>query len=162
MITEKEKEVQAFLEKLNINYTRHEHPPVYTVEEASRYYAAMKGAQCKNLFLRNDRGNRHYLIILEYSKRAELKEIASKAGEKKLSFASSKRLLKYLGLEQGSVSPFGLINEGAEGVIVVLDKDLQQEEWINFHPNVNTATLTIRQADFMRFLEHCGNPLLLY
>ncbi len=162
MNTEKEKAVLAFLEDLNIDYDYHEHPPVYTVEEARSYCAQIKGAQCKNLFLRNDRGNRHYLIILEDSKRADLKELAARVGEKKLSFASPKRLQKYLGAEPGSVSPFGLINDREKGVIVVLDKELQDEEWINFHPNVNIATLTIGKADFKRFLERCGNRLLLY
>ncbi len=162
MIPEKEKKVLSFLEKLNIAYTRHEHPPVYTVEEAGRYYARMKGAQCKNLFLRNSKGNRHYLVILEESKRADLKQLAEKVGENNLSFASAKRLLKYLGVEAGSVSAFGLINDLEKEVVVVLDRDLQNEDWINFHPNVNTATLTISHADFMRFLEHCGNRILIY
>ena len=162
MITENGKEVLLFLEKLNITYTRHEHPPVYTVEEASRYYDQMKGAQCKNLFLRNNKGNRHYLVILEDSKRADLKQLAEKVGESKLSFASAKRLFKYLGVEAGSVSAFGLINDRNKEVVVVLDKDLQNEDWINFHPNVNTATLTISRDDFMRYLGHCGNRLLTY
>jgi len=160
MISEEEKKVLSLLEKLNIAYTRHEHPPVYTVEEARRYYSGMKGAQCKNLFLRNGKGNRHYLVILEDSKRADLKQLAEKAGESKLGFASPKRLLKYLGVEPGSVSAFGLINDLEKEVVVVLDKDLLKDEWINFHPNVNTATLTISVDDFMRFLEHCGNRIL--
>jgi len=161
MITEKEKEVLSLLEKLNIAYTRHEHPPVYTVEEASRYYDGMKGAQCKNLFLRNAKGDRHYLVILEDSKRADLKGLAEKVGESKLSFASPRRLLKYLGVEPGSVSPFGLIHDLEKEVVVVIDKDLLQDEWINYHPNVNTATLTISVNDFMRFLEYCGNRVII-
>ena len=162
MVIDNEKKVMGFLDDLDICYTRHEHPPVYTVEEASRYYAQMKGAQCKNLFLRNGKGNGHYLVILEDSKRADLKQLAEKVGESKLSFASAKRLLKCLGVKAGSVSAFGLINDREKEVVVVLDKDLQKEEWINFHPNVNTATLTISYADFMHFLERCGNRLLMY
>ncbi len=162
MNTENEKAVMDLLEKLDIGFTRHEHPPVYTVEEASRYYASMEGGQCKNLFLRNNKGNRHYLVILEDSKRADLKRLANTIGEKGLSFASADRLLKYLGVEAGAVSAFGLINDREKRVAVVLDKDLQKEDLINFHPNVNTATLTISMADFMRFLEHCGNSILFY
>lgn len=161
MITEKEKAVVDYLEKLDIVFTRHEHPPVYTVEEASRHYGSMEGAQCKNLFLRNGKGNQHYLVILEDTKRADLKGLARKVGEKGLSFASADRLQKHLGVEAGSVSAFGLINDREKKIVVVLDRDLQKEDRINFHPNVNTATLTIDTADFMRFLEHCGNRLLL-
>ena len=162
MITENEKAVADLLEKLDISFTRHEHPPVYTVEEANRYYNSMEGGQCKNLFLRNSKGNRHYLVILEDSKRADLKRLARIIGENGLSFASADRLLKYLGVQAGAVSAFGLINDREKKVTVVLDKDLQRGDLINFHPNVNTATLTISMADFMRFLEHCGNSILFY
>ncbi len=161
MIAEKEKKLYDLLDKLGIAYTRHEHPPVYTVDEAKAYWQDIPGVHCKNLFLRNSKGNRHFLVILEQSKRVDLKQLAEKTAAGKLSFASANRLEKYLGLETGAVSPFGLINDLNKEVEVVLDKDLLQSDRVNFHPNVNTATLTLSFADFKRFLDHCGQKILI-
>lgn len=160
MITESESKVYDFCKKIGIFYTRHEHPPVYTVEEAAQYWKKIEGTHCKNLFLRNNKGNRHYLVVLEQSKKVDLKQLADKTGSGKLSFASPERLHRFLGLETGAVSPFGLINDQKREVQVVLDKSLKQEEKINFHPNVNTATITLSFADFMLFLDKCGNELI--
>lgn len=159
MSTEKENNLKTVLDQLSINYTRYEHPPVYTVEEAEKYWKDIEGAHCKNLFLRNNKGNRHFLVVLEQSRQVDLKKLGETSGAGKLSFASAKRLEKYLGLETGAVSPFGLINDGEKQVEVILDKNLQKSEAINFHPNVNTATLTLSYEDFIRFLEHCGNAV---
>lgn len=159
-VNEKKEQVYRFLDQLGIEYTRHEHPAVFTLEEAKEHWQDLKGAQCKNLFLRNDKGNRHFLVVLEGEKKADLKEIADKLGAGRLSFASASRLDRYLGLEAGSVSPFGLINDGEQDVEVVLDKDLKKAEAINFHPNVNTATITLSYADFERFLQACGNNIV--
>ena len=49
---------------LGIAFTRFTHPPVFTVEEAERYWADIPAAHCKNLFLRNAKGTRHYLVVL--------------------------------------------------------------------------------------------------
>jgi Ala-tRNA(Pro) deacylase len=111
MPSEKEQKVYRTLDKLDIPYVRHEHPPVYTVEEAEQHWENITGAHCKNLFLRNKKGNRHYLLVLDSSKRADLKTLEKQLGEDRLSFASPERLMRYLGLEVGAVSPFGLIND---------------------------------------------------
>ncbi|HOL18501.1 MAG TPA: YbaK/EbsC family protein, partial [Bacillota bacterium] len=94
MITEKEKKLYDLLEKLGIAYIRHEHPPVYTVEEAKAYWRDIPGVHCKNLFLRNSKGTRHFLVVLEQGKRVDLKELAEKTAAGKLSFASANRLEK--------------------------------------------------------------------
>ena len=160
MTAESEKKLYDALNEWGISYARHEHPPVYTVDEAEKYWQNIEGAHCKNLFLRNSKGNQHFLVVLEHSKRVDLNQLAEKTGAGKLSFASAGRLEKYLGLETGAVSPFGLINDINKEVQLVLDKDLKKSEQVNFHPNVNTATLTVTYSDFERFLEHCGNSVL--
>jgi len=157
--SEMEEQVYRFLEEKGISYTRYEHPPVYTVEEAEKYWKDIEGAHTKNLFLRNNKGNRHYLVVLERSKNAALNELSEKLGAGKLSFASDRRLEKYLGLESGAVSPFGLMNDHDNQVEVVLDKDLQKFETVNFHPNVNTATVSLSYNGFQAFLEACGNKV---
>lgn len=149
----------ARLAELDIAYTRHEHPPVATVEEAEVHWADIDATHCKNLFLRNQKGNRHYLVVIAHSKKADLRAVAHQIGDGKLSFASPERLMACLGLTPGSVSPFGLINDQQHAVRVVLDRDLKAAARLSFHPNINTATLTLAAADFARFLGACGNTV---
>jgi Ala-tRNA(Pro) deacylase len=158
-MTDVEGPVVARLAELGIAYTRHEHPPVPTVEEAEKYWSAIDATHCKNLFLRNQKGNRHYLVIVEHAKKVDLRKAAEQIGDGKLSFGSPERLMKSLGLLPGSVSPFGLINDHDHSVRVVLDRDLKSAGRLSFHPNINTVTLTVSAADFSRFLEACGNPV---
>src|SRR4051812_40359268 len=156
-MTPQETAVVARLTELGVAFTRHEHPPVATVEEASAHWAGIDATHCKNLFLRNQKGNRHYLVVLTASKKADLRAVADQIGDGKLSFASPERMMTYLGVTPGSVSPFGLINDREHVVRVALDKDFQQSARLAFHPNVNPLTFTITTADFARFLASCGN-----
>jgi Ala-tRNA(Pro) deacylase len=159
MSVDAEQKVYEALRRLGISYSRIEHPPVFTVEQAERHWGSISGAHCKNLFLRNKKGNRHYLVILESSKSADLKALTRQLGEDRLSFGSAERLKRYLGLGPGAVSPFGLINDSQKEVQVVVDRDLKEVERINFHPNVNTATVGIDFTDFEKFMDWCGNNL---
>jgi Ala-tRNA(Pro) deacylase len=158
-VTEQEAPVIARLSELAIPFTRHEHPPVATVEEASAHWAGIEATHCKNLFLRNQKGSRHYLVVLTASKKADLKAVAEQIGDGKLSFASPERLMTHLGLTPGSVSPFGLINDREHAVRVVLDRDFQTAERLAFHPNINTRTFTIAATDFKTFLDASGNHI---
>ena len=99
--------VYAALDALGIRYERHEHPPVFTSEEAAEHWGNIRGTPCKNLFLRNKKGNRHYLVVLEISKQADLKHIARLVSDDRLSFGSPERLMAELGLTPGSVTPLG-------------------------------------------------------
>jgi Ala-tRNA(Pro) deacylase len=154
---EREQSVLDRLTALGIAFERFEHPAVPTVEEAMKHWAGIDAAHCKNLFLRNQKGSRHYLVIIAYTKRADLRAVAAQIGDGKLSFASPERLMTHLGVAPGSVSPAGLINDREHHVRVYLDRDLKQAERISFHPNVNTATVTVTFRDFERFLAACGN-----
>ena len=157
--TPQEESVYVRLAELGIAYTRHDHPPVATVGEAEQHWAGIDATHCKNLFLRNQKGNRHYLVIILHTKKADLRAVADQIGDGKLSFASADRLMTHLGLAPGSVSPFGLINDRDHAVRVVLDRDLKTAARVSFHPNINTSTLTIAAADFARFLSACGNTV---
>ena len=158
-MNERQRPVIDCLQDLGIAFTRHEHPPVATVAEAELHWHGIDAAHCKNLFLRNQKGDRHYLLVLAHSKRADLRQVADQIGDGKLSFASPERLMKYLGLTPGSVSPFGLLNDPDRHVRVFIDRDLKQTTRITFHPNDNTATLVLTYADFERFLQHVGHPV---
>jgi Ala-tRNA(Pro) deacylase len=158
-VTPQEQRVRETLDSLGILFTRHEHPPVATASEAEQHWAGIEATHCKNLFLRNQKGSRHYLVVLKHPKRADLRLLADQIGDGKLSFASPERLMTHLGLTPGSVSPFGLINDASHEVRVFLDRDLKAATRISFHPNINTVTLTLTFADFERFLATCGNPV---
>jgi Ala-tRNA(Pro) deacylase len=155
----RERRVVDRLAALGIPFERFAHPPVATVDEAERHWAGIDAAHCKNLFLRNQKGNRHYLVIIAHTKRADLRAVANQIGDGKLSFGSPERLMTYLGVTPGSVSPMGLINDSDRQVRVFLDRDLKSAARISFHPNVNTATLVVSMADFERFLASCGNAV---
>ena len=159
MVGPAELPVYTRLDQLGISYTRHEHPPIASAEAGERYWSRIDAAHCKNLFMRNQKGTRHYLVIIQYQKRADLRAVADQIGDGKLSFGSPERLMKHLGVAPGSVSPFGLIHDPDHGVRVVIDRDLKSAGKISFHPNINTATIVVAFADFRRFLESCGNPL---
>lgn len=147
----------ARLEELNIGFQYIEHPPAPTIKIAKTYWAGYDATHCKNLFFRNHKGNAHYLVILNCDSIMDIHKIERQLKQGKLSFASPQRLMKYLGVEPGSVSPFGLINDLQQHVTVFLDQSLQQAERLSFHPCVNTASLIISNEDFLRFLNHCGN-----
>src|SRR5439155_17674880 len=104
-------------------YAESANPHVATADEAERYWADIDATHCKNLFLRNQKGTRYYLVIVKHSKRADLRALADQIGDGKLSFASPDRLMTCLGLTPGSVSPFGLIHDAEHHVRVILDRD---------------------------------------
>jgi len=158
-VAEIERKVLDALDKLGIAYARHEHPPVFTVEDAVKYWTELRGTHCKNLFLRNKKGNRHYLVIAPTSRTIDLRRLNSLLDEDRLSFGSPERLQRCLGLEPGAVSPFGLINDREKEVRVIVDAELRDSRFLGFHPNVNTATLDIAFADFEKFLAWCGNDV---
>ena len=154
-----ERPVVERLTALGIAYERYQHPPIATAESAGEHWARIDAVHCKNLFLRNQQGSRHYLVILEHTKRANLRSVAAQIGDGKLSFASPDRLMRYLGVMPGSVSPFGLIHDHERHVRVYLDHTLKIAPRISFHPNINTATIVLCQEDFYRFLASCRNPI---
>lgn len=150
-------ELYSALGELNIPFDYYEHPAAPTIEEAKKYWVDVVATHCKNLFFRNHKGNRHYLVILEHKQELAIHDLEKRLKQGKISFASPKRMLKYLGLTPGSVSPFGLINDKENHVHVFLDENLRKSERISFHPNLNTASIVVSYADFMKFLEESGN-----
>ena len=146
------------LAELNISYEYIEHPEAPTIEIAKQYWAGHEARHCKNLFFRNHKGNKHYLVLLDCDKNMDIHRIEKLLGQGKLSFASPERLLKHLGLTPGSVTPFGLINNTNHDVIVFIDSTLKEAEKVSFHPCINTASLIIKREDLIRFLDYCQNP----
>lgn len=150
-------QLYELLNKLQIEFEYLEHPPAPTIEIARQYWAGHDAQHCKNLFFRNHKGNKHYLVILDCNSNMDIHTIEKLLRQGKLSFASEKRMIKYLGVTPGSVTPFGLINDTEHHVHLFLDKNLQKAAYISFHPCINTASLIIKYEDFIRFLDHTTN-----
>ncbi|MEN8244861.1 MAG: prolyl-tRNA synthetase associated domain-containing protein [Thermodesulfobacteriota bacterium] len=148
-----------FLDTHDIAYERHDHPAVYTVEEADRLVPDLPGAKTKNLFLRDDKGKRHFLVLVPSDKRVNLKALKEVLGVKRISFGSPERLKKHLGIEPGAVSLLAVYNDGEQKVEVFMDRDLWAADTFLFHPLVNTSTLVISKADIQGFLKATGHTL---
>jgi Ala-tRNA(Pro) deacylase len=96
-------------------------------------------------------------VILEHLRQLDIHDLEKRLRQGKLTFASDQRLMKYLGVEPGSVSPFGLINDSENHVHLFIDKKLSEFDRLAFHPNVNTASIVVSKSDFLKFLEYTGN-----
>lgn len=148
--------VYDILRQLDISFDYIEHPEAPTIEIAKQYWSNLDSTHCKNLFFRNHKGNRHYLVVFHCDANLAIRELEQRLKQGKLSFASPERMEKYLGLKPGSVSPFGLINDETHHVHLFLDKNLLQAQRLSFHPNDNRASISLSLNDFKRYLEHIG------
>lgn len=149
----------AYLDERGIAYATHRHPPVFTSEEADKHRGGFTGVSCKNLFLRNKKATRHFLVTLPTTERFDLDAFATSVGEKHLSFGSPERLKEYLGVTPGSVSPMCLINDPKKRVEFFIHPTVLSAEQVSMHPNDNTASLWLTQAEFQRFLSSTSHPV---
>lgn len=150
-------EVQQFLTDHNITYRLHEHPAVFTCEEAEIHCAYIPGTACKNLFLKEDKTGQYFLVILPAHMQMNLKEFQIAQNLRKLSFARDERLMEVLKLSPGSVSPFGLVNDVKNKTILYIDQEVWNAPIVTFHPNVNTETLELTHEMFEKCVEGFGN-----
>lgn len=152
-------DVEEYLKSNGIEFVRHEHPAIFTMADEEKYCPHIPGVAGKNLVIKGKKTGRIFLVILATAKRADLKKFAKIAGESKISFAGPEILREKLGLEPGSVSPFGLINDKNHEIFVYIDKELYETDLLNFHPNINTASLEITKEMFRKFLELLQNKI---
>lgn len=145
------------LKELNIQFEYLEHPEAPTIEIAKQYWQGHDATHCKNLFFRNHKGNKHYLVLLNCDANMDIHKIEKLLKQGKLSFASPERLMRHLGVTPGSVTPFGLINDTEQQVHIFIDETLTKSEKVSFHPCINTASLIIKREDLIRFIEARGN-----
>jgi len=151
----------AHLEGLGIHTKTVQHPPVFTVDEAKALRGDLPGAHIKNLFLRNKKGEM-WLVVAEESRAIDLKALGERLGAGRLSFGSPERLMSYLGVVPGAVTPFALINDRQGRVRVAIDKTVLEQDPVNCHPLANDMTTAIAPQDLLTFIESSGHkPMIL-
>lgn len=158
----KMEEILARLRELNIKYEIKNHIPVYTIEEMDRLGKDFFNGACicKNLFLRDQKGKRHFLYVLREDKTANLSELPDKIGSTRLSFASEERLKKHLNVEKGAVTPLAVLFDREKAVEVIIDKDLLKEDILGVHPGENTSTVLIKSQDLIKYIEANKNKII--
>ena len=141
-----------FLRKHGIAAPRHEHRAVMTVEESLRHVPKLPGSKTKNLFLRDKKARRHFLVSVPHDIAVDIDALGAMLGVSGVGFASAERLQRYLGVTPGSVSLLALVNDEALAVEFVIDRSLWEAEAVHAHPLVNTATMVLSHADLERLL----------
>ena len=156
---EQRERVCAKLDSLKIKYELTEHPAAYTIEDMDEFGVTALGDVCKNLFLRDAKGKRHFLVTMPKDKECSIAKIQEQLGSSRLSFASAERLMKHLSLHQGEVTPLSVINDSDAHVEVVFDKELKGNTRLGVHPNDNTATVWLSFDDIVKYVEENGNRI---
>ena len=156
---ERQKKVYQVLDGLGIPYQVMQHPAAFTIEDMDALDISNKDDIVKNLFLKDARGNRHFLVIVDKNKKVDLKKLRSQLCTSALSFASAERLKKYLQLAKGEVTPFGVLNDSMAEVEVIFDNDLVGRCVLGVHPNDNRATVLISYNDLKKIIENNGNTV---
>lgn len=155
------KEIYEKFKTLNIEYEKLEHEAVFTVEEALAVEGRIKGLGCKNLFLKDKKKN-YYLYVLREDKRADLKQLGKDLGTSNFRFCDEETLWELLKLTKGSCTPLGIINDTENKVLLIIDKDLDQDVKLLIHPNRNTATVAVSYSDLIKFIEHENHKYIVY
>lgn len=145
----------AMFDRLGIEYSTVEHPPFFTVEEGRPWHDKIPGLHGKNLFIKDRKGG-IWLVVMPADKRADLGRLEKVLGAPRFSFARPDVLREVLALTPGSVTPFGLMNDTQRRVTVILDEEMLDSEWVNFHPLHNAASTTLRSSDLLRFIHALG------
>lgn len=142
-------------DSLDLEFRAYEHAPVYTVEEANRLDLSIPGCHTRNLFLRDKKGAQ-FLVTLRHDTPIDLKKLSDLLGAHRFSFGSAERLLATLGVRPGAVTPLAIVNDRSKSVTLVLEQAMMDEALVNFHPLVNTGTVSLKPSDFLIFLERIG------
>lgn len=137
---------------MGISYDLVEHPPALTTEEADGYIVGKEGVRTKTLFLCNRKKSAYYLVIMDDTKRLDMKKLGEIINEKSMSFCSPEKLMEKMSLPPGVVSLFGLLNNTEHDIKVCLDKEMLSEKFMSFHANDNTKTIFISTEDMYKFI----------
>ena len=146
-----ETDLLKLIREKGLEFQTHKHKPLFTVEDSENLRGIIKGSHTKNLFLKNKKNN-FFLFSCDENTKVDLKKFSKSIDAKNLSFANSEYLEQLLGIKPGSVSPFALLNDKDNVVKFYLDEKLFDSEIINFHPLINTTTISIKTSELINFL----------
>ena len=146
------KKVLEYLKNKKMKYEIIYHPPAITTEEADKYIEGKEGIRSKTMFMANKKDKKFYLIIMDDSKRLDIKKMNEIINDK-LHFAKEEQLIEKLGLKPGTISIFGLLNNKDHDINIYIDKEIMNEKLITFHPNDNTATIFITVEDMLKIFD---------
>lgn len=154
----KEMAVYDLLEELEIPYSRLDHDVTATIEECHDIDKILGISICKNLFLCNSQKTAFYLLMMPGNKKFKTKELSAKIKSSRLSFAPAEYMEKFLNITPGSVSIMGLMNDIDHNVKLIIDEDVVNEEYMGFHPCINTSSIKARTEDILnKFLPYTGH-----
>lgn len=145
------------LKELKISYEYYESPRDFSSEDDGKFWKQINAERCKNLFLRNHKGNQHFLVISKYFEEFNVKILEDFFKKGKISFASEKRMDKWIKTKPGAISVFSLLNDNENHIRVFIDEELKDTEFVTFLPNMHNAILKISTKDFIRLLDYSGN-----
>ncbi|XP_068248595.1 uncharacterized protein AIMP2 isoform X3 [Palaemon carinicauda] len=157
------KGLEQLLKKLNVKFQVQDHEEVFTVEALMKNVSSMPGLHMKNLFLKDKKKNL-YLLSARHNAEVKLNEVGKQIGVKELRFGDESVMFDVLGVKQGCITAYALINDKNHQVKFLLDSEALdgKHQYINFHPMSNAATLGISPANLTKFLSHTGHePTLL-
>jgi Ala-tRNA(Pro) deacylase len=153
-----EAELYRLLHSCSVLYERVEHAPVFTYEEAEAQVPSLPGVHTKNLFVRDGKGRRHFLVVVGSQARVDLRALARELGVGMLGMASPERLQRHLGVAPGAVTLLGVVNAEPGAVEIVIDRDVWDlGEPLHCHPLVNTATLSVPVEGLQRLFDTLGH-----
>ena len=154
----KEERVYDLLERLGVPFERVDHDAVGTIEGCAEIEKLLDIEICKNLFLRNSKGDQYYLLMLPGGKHLVTKDLAKKIGSTRLSFGTPEKMEEYLDITPGSVSVLGLMNDHENNIQFLVDNDIKKWEYFGCHPCINTSSLKIKTTDlFSKILPAVGH-----
>lgn len=155
---EKEIETYDLLDMLKVSYVGVDHSEASTLEELQEVEEFLDVKICKNLFLCNSQKTKFHLLIMPGDKKFLTKHLSKQINSSRLSFAEGKFMEDLLNIEPGSLSIFGLVYDKEKEVNLIIDREVLEEEYLGFHPCVNTASLKIKKADIIeKFLPYTGH-----
>ncbi|PIZ82531.1 hypothetical protein COX97_04390 [Candidatus Pacearchaeota archaeon CG_4_10_14_0_2_um_filter_05_32_18] len=153
-------EIKKYLEKISVKYILHKHSPVYTCEESEKLKVTIQGMHAKSLLVKGKNTGKFYMIILPCIERIDKKKLKNCIGEE-ITFANSDELEKLLKLKPGSVSPFAIIEDKGSKIAIVFEKKVWKAEILNFHPNINTETIELKNTEFKKYIKSLKNKIIV-
>ena len=146
--------LQEIFNELSIEFVFYEHPALDNCQEADKLNLKRQGQRTKNLFLRDNYGRRHFLLITKPEKSVDLKALSKLQNISRLGFASPERLQKHLAVKPGSVSLLAIVNDQNQNVEIWIDDELSMQEGLQCHPLNNEETWVISGEDIQSFLSY--------